>query len=119
MSEDISDRAWPEHVTIYTVRDETGEEYTATYGTFVLGVSYYAIRTVEDHVERIKLKIKDNEKIIENTQKENNLLLEKMKELLGEETSSTEQKPSDLGFQCPKGKTAFTYKVGCISKINP
>ena len=85
MSEDISDRAWPEHVTIYTVRDETGEEYTATYGTFVLGVSCYAIRTIEDHVEKMQREIKSNEVIIEKVQNKNNLLQDKIKELLGEE----------------------------------
>ena len=107
-SDDLSYHGSPWYETIYTVQDESGEEYTATYGRAVSGAAYSAIRTVEDHVEKIKFKIENNEEIIEKTQSENNLLHEKIKELLGEEADDAQENSSLSDFQCPKGKTAFT-----------
>ena len=71
-SEDLSYHGSPWYEMIYTVQDKNGNEYSATYGIRISGIASCCIRTVEDHVERIKFKIKDNEEIIENTQKENN-----------------------------------------------
>ena len=85
MSEDISQHASPCYKMIYTVQGEDGIQYVATYDCPIPSVSYYGIRTIEDHVEKMQREIKSNEVIIEKVQNKNNLLMDKIKELVGEE----------------------------------
>lgn len=69
---------WDEQ--IYTVLGENRCEYKATYGSAFINDTF--IRTIEDHIEYIKLSIKQNLEKIDDLKNENNSLYDVMNELI-------------------------------------
>lgn len=69
MSENLSYHGSSWHERIYTVLGKDGNKYIGTYGTGLLGNSFF--RTREDHVEILKRKILNNIESISMLQEEN------------------------------------------------
>lgn len=68
-SDDLSYHGSSWYEQIYEVLGEDGKKYYGCYGDGLIGSSFF--RTREDHIKRIKNKIKRNEETILNLQDEN------------------------------------------------
>ena len=69
-SDDLSTHGSPYYVQIYEVLGTDGKKYIGTYGTGLIGNSFF--RTIQDHINFLKRKIsRNNESILELQEKNN------------------------------------------------
>lgn len=73
MSEDLSCHGSPWYEQIYTVKGENDNIYEATY--LISAFEEFYIRTIEDYINYLNYKIKENHKKIINIEKENQELV--------------------------------------------
>lgn len=106
---DLSYHRSPWYEQIYTIIDEDGKEYTATYGNAF--ISSFFIRTMEDHIERVKYSIQDNNKKIDDLNKENELLNSALNHLM-------QMNAANETLSKYEGSKKTRVKVKCLKKKN-
>lgn len=102
----------------YKVLGEDNDIYYATYGFDVRGSHF--IRTVEDHINHIKNKIKSNEEEIKNLNEDNIKLYNLMTHLIIYEKNKTQLKPVEhLGEEAANIHfNSLDDKVTTLAKLN-
>lgn len=86
-SDDLSYHGSPRYEQIYEVLGENGNIYVGSYGTGIIGNSYF--RTTDDHISFLKNRIADNEQEILRIQEKNDRYFRQIKEL--EESSKIQE----------------------------